>query len=88
MGEKMERKMWGIVGTIGLYCGTSLSKREMIAKHIATYDQELYVGYHGTLGNRLSPKQKQIWRRRQRAGDRAVKLRISWACPSQDKGGR
>lgn len=73
---------WGIVGNSGLYVDQQLDRKDAIAAHVYCYDEELFkAGQRFCWSRGLSERQKTAWRARRRAGDRAVKLTISWEKP-------
>lgn len=65
---------WAIASSHGLYTGWHPIRREMIAKHLSC----LYDTNSFTLSGKLSQTQAELWRKCQRKGDRAVKVRISY----------
>lgn len=66
---------WAIVGEYGLYVGWCRTRLDAISEHIHAYNDELPFR---AWGNKLCPKQKAEWERRKRAGDRAVKVTITY----------
>ena len=72
--------MWAIVGTHGLYTGTWLRRIDAIAEHVhdVRLSDDPYVSRFPVGDAVLSPVQAFIWRRRQRDGDRAVKVTVTW----------
>jgi hypothetical protein len=64
---------WSIAGPYGLYVGWWMTRTAAIRAHVS---QKLGVG---GLSGPLTPRQKEAWQSCRRAGDRAVKVMISYS---------
>lgn len=69
---------WAIKGKQGIYTGTSYSRAQVIAEHVA--DTSLgdwpAIAHSGSRGCGLSQKQREAWDKCRSRGDRAIKVRI------------
>jgi len=78
---------WAIVGTCGLYCGQWLRRRDAIAEHVYGFDQKLFDAGKRSAWNELNADQERAWEKRQRAGDRVIKVLITFPAPPVSQSG-
>ena len=64
--------MWAIIGNYGLYTGTWFTRKEAIREHC---HENLIIP------STLHPDIQSAWRRCQKNGDKAVKVKITWKEP-------
>ena len=71
---------WAIKGNYGLYSGTSFSRAQAIADHLADTVLGGWPAFarSGSRGCGLSKEQREAWENRRRNGDRAIKVRITY----------
>ena len=65
------REGWAIIGPHGLYVGWHLTRREMVARHVADLE-----GISSMTFGELTEDQRLAWRQCQKRGDRAIKISI------------
>lgn len=84
VARKNKQVGWAIVGEIGLYVGWQQTRADAIAEHVfhsqRTDEPKVspWAAGHNGRGRGLSYDQDRMWQRRRKAGDRAVKVTISW----------
>lgn len=71
---------WAIKGNYGLYSGSSFSRAQAIADHLADTVLGGWPAFanSGPCGCGLSKEQREAWEKRRRHGDRAIKVRITY----------
>ena len=75
---KQEFIRWAIIGQCGLYIGQRHTRRDAIAEHVSKARQRNEPEVSGSCwGGTLSADHIAIWKRCQKRGDRAVKIKIS-----------
>lgn len=65
---------WVIIGTVGLYTGQWLTRKDAIEAHTRAW-------YDGYPANPPDSERQRLWKQCRRRGDRAIQAAISWEVP-------
>lgn len=69
-----ERIAWAITGPYGMYYCLSATRAQAIAEHVAAYNEKCS---EFVWGGKLDDRQREEWKRRKAAGDRAIKVKVT-----------